>query len=81
MDFYITGWAVKDAKSKAPQGFSGLCGALQDLLLAERVGFEPTYRLITDNSISSRARYDHFATFPRSKGLYRGFAGKRQAGR
>ncbi len=25
--------------------------------LAERVGFEPTYRLLTDNSISSRARY------------------------
>ena len=25
--------------------------------VAERVGFEPTYRLLTDNSISSRARY------------------------
>ena len=25
--------------------------------MAERVGFEPTYRLLTDNSISSRARY------------------------
>ena len=32
--------------------------------MAERVGFEPTYRLITDNSISSRARYGLFATFP-----------------
>ena len=27
------------------------------LFVAERVGFEPTYRLLTDNSISSRARY------------------------
>ena len=32
--------------------------------LAEWVGFEPTYRLLTDNSISSRARYGHFATPP-----------------
>ncbi len=32
--------------------------------MAEGVGFEPTYRLITDNSISSRARYGHFATPP-----------------
>ena len=32
--------------------------------LAERVGFEPTYRLLTDNTISSRARYGHFATSP-----------------
>ena len=32
--------------------------------MAERVGFEPTYRLLTDNSISSRARYGLFATFP-----------------
>mgnify|MGYP000721919521 CR=1 FL=1 len=30
---------------------------LFSIYLAERVGFEPTYRLITDNSISSRARY------------------------
>ena len=27
------------------------------LLMAERVGFEPTYRRLTGNSISSRARY------------------------
>ena len=27
-------------------------------VVAERVGFEPTYRLLTDNPISSRARYD-----------------------
>ena len=32
-------------------------------LLAERVGFEPTCRF-TGNSISSRARYDHFDTAP-----------------
>ena len=30
------------------------------------MGFEPTCRLITDNSISSRARYGLFATFPRA---------------
>ena len=32
--------------------------------LAERVGFEPTDRLLTRHSISSRARYDHFGTSP-----------------
>ena len=31
--------------------------------LAEKVGFEPTWR-VTANSISSRARYDHFDTSP-----------------
>lgn len=35
--------------------------------MAEGVGFEPTYRLLTDNSISSRARYGHFATPPQGK--------------
>lgn len=34
--------------------------------MAEGVGFEPTYRLLTDNSISSRARYGRFATPPGS---------------
>ncbi|CAO0824763.1 hypothetical protein DFAR_910006 [Desulfarculales bacterium] len=38
--------------------FQGLC------LLAERVGFEPTCRVLADNPISSRARYDHFGTSP-----------------
>ena len=33
-------------------------------LLAERMGFEPMCR-VTDNRISSAARYDHFDTFPR----------------
>ena len=32
-------------------------------ILAEKVGFEPTWR-VTANSISSRARYDHFVTSP-----------------
>ena len=32
-------------------------------ILAEMVGFEPTWR-VTANSISSRARYDHFDTSP-----------------
>ena len=31
--------------------------------LAERVGFEPTCRL-RDNTLSRRARYDHFGTSP-----------------
>jgi hypothetical protein len=31
--------------------------------LAERVGFEPTCRL-PDNTLSRRARYDHFGTSP-----------------
>ncbi len=34
------------------------------MVMAERVGFEPTCRLLTDNPISSRARYDHFGTSP-----------------
>ena len=32
--------------------------------VAEKVGFEPTCRLITDKTISSRSRYDHFDTSP-----------------
>ena len=32
--------------------------------MAETVGFEPTCRLITDKTISSRSRYDHFDTSP-----------------
>ena len=32
--------------------------------MAETVGFEPTDRLITDQTISSRSRYDHFDTSP-----------------
>ena len=32
--------------------------------VAETVGFEPTDRLITDQTISSRSRYDHFDTSP-----------------
>jgi hypothetical protein len=34
-----------------------------NLILAERVGFEPTCRL-PDNTLSRRARYDHFGTSP-----------------
>ena len=36
---------------------------LKDLELAERVGFEPTCRF-PDNTLSRRARYDHFGTSP-----------------
>ena len=43
---------------------SGLLYFSMDSKMAERVGFEPTYRLITGNSISSRARYGRFATSP-----------------
>jgi hypothetical protein len=35
--------------------------------LAERVGFEPTCRLLARNPISSRARYGHFGTSPQTK--------------
>ena len=62
---------------------------LFSIYLAERVGFEPTYRLITDNSISSRARYGLFATFPQTcviheltdsgKPFFRRTAGRPQA--
>ena len=33
-------------------------------LLAERVGFEPTWELLAPKSISSRPRYGHFGTSP-----------------
>src|SRR5260221_7890039 len=33
------------------------------IMMAERVGFEPTCRL-PDNTLSRRARYDHFGTSP-----------------
>jgi hypothetical protein len=35
--------------------------------MAERVGFEPTCRLLAHNSISSRARYNLFGTSPGRK--------------
>lgn len=38
--------------------------------MAEAVGFEPTCR-VTDNRISSAARYDHFATLPCACKLYK----------
>ena len=34
------------------------------LLMAERVGFEPTVRLLDVQTISSRPRYGHFGTSP-----------------
>ena len=37
--------------------------------VAERVGFEPTYRLLARNPISSRARYDLFGTSPAMRTL------------
>jgi hypothetical protein len=39
------------------------------VLVAERVGFEPTYSLLDRNSISSRARYDLFGTSPATQSL------------
>ena len=38
---------------------------ISHLLLAERVGFEPTCRL-PDKTLSRRPRYDHFGTSPLS---------------
>jgi hypothetical protein len=37
-----------------------------EVYLAERVGFEPTCRL-PDNTLSRRARYDHFGTSPHDR--------------
>ena len=52
-----------DEETKHPRSRQTTAGMF-GFFVAERVGFEPTYRLITDNSISSRARYGLFATFP-----------------
>ena len=60
-------------KRRCRQAHIGTWRHLLSSFMAERVGFEPTYRLLTDNSISSRARYGHFATSPRCQpGLARG---------
>ena len=42
------------------------------LNMAERVGFEPTCRL-PDNTLSRRARYDHFGTSPQKAASKRTF--------
>ena len=41
---------------------------LSALVMAERVGFEPTCRL-PDKSLSRRSRYDHFGTSPQPPGV------------
>lgn len=38
--------------------------------MAEGVGFEPTGRLNTGQTISSRSRYDHFDTSPQHIPFY-----------
>ena len=63
------GCNVPPAHCQEPPFESHLQGKQKDrpfgrsLTLAEKVGFEPTWR-VTANSISSRARYDHFDTSP-----------------
>lgn len=51
------GLNLKNRKSPLSSRRCGLSWISVDYDVAERVGFEPTYRLLTDNSISSRARY------------------------
>lgn len=63
-------WDEQRPKSPCFQGFSAFIKFCW-LKMAEGVGFEPTYRLLTDNSISSRARYGHFATPPQESGQAR----------
>lgn len=59
----------KEEASRKNKGFKAVHRLLESrsVLVAERVGFEPTYGLLTRNPISSRARYGHFATSPRRK--------------
>ena len=60
----------EDTKKRKSPLCSRLCGLFRtsaDYCMAEGVGFEPTYRLITGNSISSRARYGRFATPPQGR--------------
>ena len=64
---HVASWIMRDynfLKKISPTRVYVPYGTFSASKLAERVGFEPTYRLITDNSISSRARYGLFATFP-----------------
>ena len=52
--------------SKAAPNYKTLCFQYLELEMAERVGFEPTCRF-RDNTLSRRARYDHFGTSPLGK--------------
>ena len=66
---HVASWIMRDynfLKKISPTRVYVPYGTFLVSILAERVGFEPTYRLITDNSISSRARYGLFATFPQT---------------
>ena len=65
---HVACWIMRDYDFKkiSPTRDYVPYGTFSVSILAERVGFEPTYRLITDNSISSRARYGLFATFPQT---------------
>ena len=71
---FSSDFAGRHGTQKSPQtvqvqGLLGLYRMSWSCQMAERVGFEPTYQLITGNSISSRARYDRFATSPSSERL------------
>lgn len=71
---FSSDFAGRHGTQKSPQtvqvqGLFGLYRMSWSFQVAERVGFEPTYQLITGNSISSRARYGRFATSPSSERL------------
>ena len=52
-------WALQRIKKKRQQPEKPTAG----VIVADRVGFEPTSRL-RDYLISSQGRYDHFDTYP-----------------
>ena len=52
-------WALQRIKKKRQQPEKTTAG----VIVADRVGFEPTSRL-RDYLISSQGRYDHFDTYP-----------------
>lgn len=65
-DFLLLPWLRKSVPPYAPVQNSmkpALGGLHNKLILAERVGFEPTWR-VTAHPISSRRRYGHFGTSP-----------------
>lgn len=68
-DFVGRHGTQKSPQTIQVQGLSAFHQMSWSFQVAERVGFEPTYQLITGNSISSRARYGRFATSPSSERL------------
>ena len=61
-------WFYSNPRSQVFIGEPALRSSLERMR-AERVGFEPTVRLLDVQPISSRPRYDHFGTSPCLKKL------------